>query len=126
MFDATFGRYCNKCTALFDEEYKRVKDYLWDHREATLTEVAEDCDVSTKTIKKWIREERLEFKNAEGSGMFCESCGKAVSSGKYCPECKKNIANMLQEAVPKNIEGHAVEEKKKSGGDKLRFINNSR
>ncbi len=126
MYDTTFGRYCPNCVKLYDEEYKKVKDYLWDHKNSTMTEVAEACEVSTKTIKEWIREEKIEFKNAEGSGMFCESCGKAISSGKYCEACKQNLANILKEAIPHKIEGHANTEKPKDTTSKLRFIDSSR
>ena len=70
-----------------------------------------------------MREERLQF--AEGSllGLECESCGVSIVSGRYCAKCKANLTNALNGAysTPKM---EPASPKKKSDGNRMRFIDN--
>ena len=50
---------CPNCIEKIEEKYLEVKEYIQDHHNATMTEVAEECDVSTRQIEQWIIDERL-------------------------------------------------------------------
>ena len=109
---------CPKCKEKIEEKFAEVKKYLYSHKGATVVEVADECNVSEKQIKKWIREERLEF--SEGvSTVTCEKCGKAIPTGRFCAECKNAMANTLN-AIANPIKKTEIKENKT--GPKMRFM----
>jgi len=87
------GEYkCPKCAAIYKDDFGRVRDYLDEHRGATVTEIATQTGVPETLITRMLREERVEV--AEGSKTFltCEACGKPIRSGYYCSDCAKIAA----------------------------------
>ena len=92
---------CPSCREALEADFQRVKEYIRAHAGATITEVAEECDVEPAQIHQWLREERLEI--AEGSAIVlqCESCGAPIKSGKYCEKCKATMAKNLSIAIDK-------------------------
>ena len=86
---------CPNCIEKIEEKYLEVKEYIQDHHNATMTEVAEECDVSTRQIEQWIREERLSFSDDSPIGIACEVCGATIRTGRYCERCKNDLANRL-------------------------------
>lgn len=90
---------CPSCREALEADFQRVKEYIRAHAGATITEVAEECDVEPAQIHQWLREERLEI--AEGSAIVlrCESCGAPIKSGKYCEKCKRELAHGLSSAI---------------------------
>ena len=86
---------CPNCIEKIEEKYLEVKEYIQDHHNATMTEVAEECDVSTRQIEQWIREERLSFSDDSPIGIACEVCGATIKTGRYCERCKNDLANRL-------------------------------
>ena len=114
------------CLAVFQMQakYVEVKDYLWEHRVASMYEVSEACDVSIAQLKEWLREERLSL--ADGAtDLECEKCHKPILSGRYCPECKKALMEDLGSITTKEIK---VVSMKKPARDKerMRFLDNSK
>ena len=86
---------CPNCIEKIEEKYLEVKEYIQDHHNATMTEVAEECDVSTRQIEQWVREERLSFSDDSPIGIACEVCGATIRTGRYCERCKNDLANRL-------------------------------
>ena len=72
-----------------------VKDYIEDNPRADMREISENCDVSTRQIEQWIREERLSFSDDSPIGIACEVCGATIRTGRYCERCKNDLANRL-------------------------------
>lgn len=72
---------CPNCIEKIEEKYLEVKEYIQDHHNATMTEVAEECDVSTRQIEQWIRDERLVIADDSPIGITCERCGASIKSG---------------------------------------------
>ena len=114
---------CPKCREENEAKFQECKKHVSEHKGITINELAEACDVEPSLIRQWLREERLRF--AEGSllGLECESCGVSIVSGRYCAKCKANLTNALNGAysTPK-MEPASPE--KKSGGNRMRFIDN--
>lgn len=50
---------CPECRAKLEKKFSSVKDYIGEHPQASISQVAEDMDVSVKQIKQWVKEERL-------------------------------------------------------------------
>lgn len=114
------GEYkCEKCGELAYDDYGKVRGYIEEHRGATAAQVEEATGVSQKTIRRLLKEGRLEV--AEGSKMFlrCELCGKDIRSGKYCPECEVKMHRSLEERqrefVHKNMQGFSKSQKGDEG-----------
>lgn len=96
MFYDYVGRHlCPECAKKEEDDFKKVKDYLWEHKNSTLYETSEACDVDPATIRQWLREERLTFTGSGDTGLACESCGTAILSGQYCPECRAKLVKEL-------------------------------
>ena len=111
---------CPSCMTQLDEIYRKVKEYVYDHPNVTIQEVADEFDISIKTIHGWIREERLEFGSMSSVGLPCEVCGVTIKSGKYCGTCKKTLVESLSSVYRETPVVKGPEEKKKD--TKMRFI----
>ncbi len=72
-----------------EEKYKRIKDYIATHPNATVAQIAEDNDISPTKIFEWIREDRMAFSDQSDSAwLICEGCGTKIRSGRFCNRCK--------------------------------------
>lgn len=111
---------CPKCQKELEEKFQEVKEYLRKTPGATVAQVSEAMDVSTKQIKQWIREERLSLSVAGADGIVCEQCGQPICSGRFCDKCRVEMANTLAGvlAKPKGVE---VSEKERDG-NRMRFL----
>lgn len=120
LFNAiTKGRLCPSCREKLEEKFQEVKAYINDNPGSTIDIVSQECDVSAKQIKQWIREERLSFSEDSVNGIECEQCGAMIRSGRFCDACKMKLHNEFKDAsfVP-------TMEKKNSSRDKdrMRFL----
>lgn len=91
----SYSNLCPNCIKKIEEKFSEVKEYIEEHKDATMVEISEACDVSTRQIEKWIREERLCFSPDSTIGIECEMCGATIKSGRYCEKCKSKISNEL-------------------------------
>lgn len=102
IFNYSVGRpICPVCRKELDDKFKDVKLFIKRNVDASIAEVSEKCDVETKQIKQWIREERLGFSDKSAIGIDCEVCGKTIKTGRFCDECKKTVTSDLQGAYEK-------------------------
>ncbi|MBD5135165.1 MAG: flagellar protein [Lachnospiraceae bacterium] len=115
-------RICSECRQKLEEKFQQVKRYIYDNKDAPISQVSEENDVSVQQIKQWVREERLSFTDESAVGLECESCGELIHTGRFCESCKKKLANNLG-AVYKKEE---PKEAPKSTKDKarMRFLDN--
>jgi len=103
---------CPACLEERDEQYKIVREYIYEHPRATVPEVSEATGVEEKTIFEFLREGRLALKEP-GLGLECERCGRPITTGRYCSQCAKELESGLSSFVPH------VEVKKTKKEDKL-------
>lgn len=111
---------CPQCNKEMEEKFTQVKEYIRDNPTSTLAQVAEETDVPTQQLKRWVREERLTFTKDSGVVIRCENCGKTILTGMYCKECKKSMTNQLQGLYS---EKPSMDANQKKGSAKMRFIN---
>lgn len=98
------GEYhCEKCDHVEYDDYGKVRLYLEHHRGATAAEVEEKTGVPQRTIRKLLKEDRLEV--ADGSKVFllCEICGKTIKSGRFCKECETKFHRRIEEEQRKKL-----------------------
>ena len=108
---------CPKCKDLLEEKYQEVKNYINENPGKPATVVAEDCEVSLKQIKKWVREERLSFADDSLIGLECERCGRQVHSGRFCKDCAGGLADAMTDAYRVQYKG-----RQKPAAGKMRFL----
>jgi flagellar operon protein (TIGR03826 family) len=91
---------CPVCKQLDEDDFKRVKEYLYDNPGSSMLEVSKALDVSVEKIKRFLKEGRLEIIGDDGNLILeCESCGKSIKSGRFCVECEKNLTKELSDTA---------------------------
>ncbi|MDL2237823.1 MerR family transcriptional regulator, partial [Christensenellaceae bacterium OttesenSCG-928-K19] len=56
---------CPKCVKEQEEDFQKVKKYLYENPGAGVEEVVEETEVDIKRVMHFLREGRLEMKNAD-------------------------------------------------------------
>ncbi|MCX8129899.1 MAG: MerR family transcriptional regulator [Clostridia bacterium] len=114
---------CPVCREMDEEDFKKVKEYLYKNPGATLSEVSTVLEISVEKIKGYLKEGRLEIINNEGNLVLeCESCGKAIKTGRFCDECSKGLAKDFQSTASQmSSSASQAEAAKKSIG--MRYLN---
>lgn len=98
MFSSENGQlFCSKCRTNDEEDFKIVREYIYDHPDSTVHDVHEATEVSEEKILKFLRQGRLMLKG-EGVGLECERCGKGISSGRFCDKCAHELKNGFKDA----------------------------
>ena len=115
---------CPACKDKEEEDFQRIKKYLYENPGASLTQVSTELDVSVETIKRFLREGRLEIANEEGNLLLeCENCGRSIKSGRFCPDCERTLASSFKSAASQmklDLESRVNNEKRSLG---LRYLN---
>ncbi len=105
------------------DDYGKVRLYIETHRGANAAEVESNTGVSQKSIRRMLRESRLEI--AEESKLFlnCEICRKTIRSGTLCSECARTYGNKAVENIKKKhtLQGFSTSKPNLQDGEK-RFI----
>lgn len=118
---------CPSCREGLEALFQKVKEYIREHKGATITQVSEDCGVEISQIHQWLREERLELTDTTGITLLCDNCGASILSGRYCDKCKREVALGFNKLVGSNktkqSEDPASEKKFVKDGDKMRYLN---
>ena len=112
---------CEPCKKAAEEDFQKVKQYIAENPHASLKQISEDNEVTTKQIQQWIREERLMFSKDSPIQLLCENCGEPITTGRFCAKCKTNMANTLNNSFqrPKPAIQQPVKKEPKAG---MRFL----
>ncbi|MBR3306947.1 MAG: flagellar protein [Lachnospiraceae bacterium] len=89
---------CPACREAIEAKFQGVKEYVREHRAATMQQIVRDCDVEQRQVEQWVREERLVFSDESPIKLFCETCGAPIITGRYCDKCKKGQADTFSAA----------------------------
>ena len=92
---------CPACSEALEKKFQKVKQYIWDHRTASLQEISDANEVSVGQLRQGVREERLCFTEESPVGLECESCGTTIKTGRYCENCKMKLGSTLMSVLPK-------------------------
>ncbi len=123
MFNYIGKPICPTCEKRLEDKFQEVKQYVKEHKEASITEVAEENEVSVNQIKRWVRQERLAFSDESMVGLECENCGAMIKTGRFCESCKQKLQNNLSSVIKKKPEP-VVNKKRESDSAKMRFFDN--
>jgi flagellar operon protein (TIGR03826 family) len=115
---------CPACREKDEEDFQRVKKYLYENPGASLTQVSTELEISVEMIKRFLREGRLEIANDEGNLVLeCENCGRSIKTGRFCPDCERNLASGFKSAASQmklDLDSRSTSERKSLG---LRYLN---
>lgn len=91
---------CPVCKQADEEDFKKVKEYLYENPGSSVTKVSTDLNISIEKIKRFLKDGRLEITSEEGNMILeCENCGKAIKSGRLCDACERDLAAGLRSAA---------------------------
>jgi len=112
--------YCPLCKKRDEEDFTKVKDYIYGNGVASSLEVSEMTGVNYNTIQQYLREGRLEI--PEGSPIFikCEKCAIDIRSGRLCPECATKLSNAMR--IEMNFDDEEIGPVPKVIIGKMRFL----
>ena len=113
---------CPECMKQSEDKFDEVKRYIYDHPKCGMQEVSKEMEVSLGQIRKWLKEERLEFSEDSEIALNCEKCGKRILTGRFCKGCKAEMSNQFS-SLYKKEEPKITIEKKKSD-NRMRFLDN--
>lgn len=88
---------CGNCLRQDQEDFEKVRDYIFDHADSTVLEISNATGVDLKTITRFLREGRLESEwfDSSGLGLECEKCGAPIGGGRYCDSCVNDLKRDL-------------------------------
>ncbi len=78
--------FCPDCQDEDERLFQTLKDYLYDHPQASLGEIVRETGIAYETIVRFLREGRLELTGGEPP-LHCERCGAAIPTGRLCGGC---------------------------------------
>lgn len=114
---------CPSCRKKEEEEFKKVKEYLYEYPGASVVQISNDLEISVRKIKAYLREGRLEIIGDEGNLLLeCEKCGKSIKTGRFCEDCSNEFVKDIRSVTSDMKKPEIKEEKKKSGGA-MRYLN---
>ncbi len=87
---------CQSCVLKDNDDFDKVRLYLYEHKTATAIELSEATNVPVEQIERYLKNGRLEI--PEGSPIFikCEKCGADIRSGRLCPSCSSSLSNAIR------------------------------
>lgn len=106
IFNATLAssKICPDCKNKDTENFKKVKDYLYKNKGASIPMTSEETGVTVKDIMRYLREDRLEVADNANIGIPCERCGVNMKSGKYCLKCISEMESILKGSVKQDAQ----------------------
>lgn len=102
VFTYTGKSLCMTCLTEEQEDFEKVREFLFKHPNSTTIEVSDATDVEIKVITRFLKEGRLESEGlqlAEGDSLTCEKCDRPISSGRYCEACLKEMQGDFKKAA---------------------------
>lgn len=97
---AGFGlNICKKCVELEEEEFKLVKDYIYENPSATFKDTVLATGVKGSRIRSYLKAGRLIIPDSSPIFIDCENCGTSIKYGRICPQC----ADLLSAEMKKEM-----------------------
>ena len=108
---------CQDCLRQDEDDFKIVKEYIYDHPRCALSEVSTVTGVSVKKITKFLKDGRLEVIEGMVEMLDCEKCGTPIKTGRLCNDCSgqfsRDIGAAKRDASQKSS-GDEIEAAKKN------------
>ena len=99
LFSNESGEICALCRKDDLDAFEKVRQYIKENPDRSITEVSKETEVSQRKIIRYIREGRIEISKGMLDDVRCEACNKPIVTGRYCPECSARLASDLKGAM---------------------------
>ena len=96
------GQFCPGCVKKMDDDFIKVREYIYQHELADVDEVSEETGVSVNVILHLLKEGRIMIGGSEDDGgglLVCEMCKKPINAGRLCKACKANFSSQIKSRV---------------------------
>ena len=107
-----FSRICQRCQMGDEENYRKVKEYIYDHPGADINEVSVKTSVPVDKVLRYLREGRLEIIGGGSLILDCERCNKSISTGRFCDSCAREIERELKKGFNHPEKGNSEDKPK--------------
>jgi len=106
LFAYTIRNLCPECSKKEDENFDKVRDYIYSTPEATIEEVSKNTGVPIKTVLEYLKEGRLMLRdNNTNILLHCEVCNEPILTGRLCEKCARKFKKGF-ESKPKPLLRH--------------------
>jgi flagellar operon protein (TIGR03826 family) len=78
---------CEDCLKTEENLFETVREYVDEHPDCAMKDVAKATGATVKKIMKFLREGRLQISRGMKGDLRCEKCGKPISAGRLCDSC---------------------------------------
>ncbi len=112
---------CQRCKRKDEEDFARVKEYLYENPGASMTTVCEEVDVTVRQVQQYLREGRLTVSKDSPIGIECERCGVRISTGKFCDSCRTSMANQFS-SITKGMRKEIDDKPEAKQSNKMRYL----
>lgn len=112
---------CQKCIKKDEEDFQRVKAYLYDNPGAAMAVVCEELNVSVRQIKQYLREGRLAVPEDSPIGLECERCNARITTGRYCDRCIAGMSNQFS-SIAKGMQKEQASNLSQKTSNKMRYL----
>jgi len=117
------SEYCPPCKAIDDQYYESVRNYLSQRPRASIFEVTTELKIPVKTIKRFLREDRLEIVEANNGFLKCDVCNIPIQSGYLCKSCKHGkFGNKYNNAPETNKSAEESSSLSITNKDSIKFL----
>jgi len=94
---------CENCVKKEEDDFLRIKEYIYENPNSSMAALAEGTEVSMKRILKYLKEGRLELSpNVVGNDLTCERCSVPITTGKFCKKCQASLSTAVDELFRKD------------------------
>lgn len=90
---------CPTCRREDEEDFVKVREYLYEYPGANLHEVHEGTGVDTSKIIEFLRQGRLEIADDSNLILECEICGVSIRTGRFCDKCASDMKREFSSAI---------------------------
>ncbi|MFY9176866.1 MAG: hypothetical protein WBI74_02020 [Caldicoprobacterales bacterium] len=89
------SKYCPQCTIELDEIFIKVRDYIYDNKNATVLDVSQALGVEEDIILEFLKQGRLEL-SSPGLDYLCERCERPITTGRFCSDCIRELDSEMK------------------------------
>lgn len=108
IYNYTGSAVCNNCLRQEQEDFEKIREYLFRNPNSSAAEVSEALGIELKVISRFLKEGRLEADyirmSDEDSVLTCEKCGRPIKSGRFCENCVREMQSDFSKAIKPTIE----------------------
>lgn len=113
---------CQKCKVKDEEDFARVKEYLYDNPGASMPVVCEEVGVTVRQVQQYLREGRLTVSEDSPIAIECERCNTRILTGRYCDSCTAAMTNQFS-STAKGMQKTLDAKPQDSTKSKMRYLN---